>query len=56
MPVHLWHGEKDLVVPMHHAEDMASRLPDAMVHKLEDTGHFSIQQHYGTMLDTLLAE
>ena len=56
VPVHLWHGEEDLVVPMHHAEDVASRLPDARVHKLEDTGHFSIQQHYGTMLDTLLAE
>jgi pimeloyl-ACP methyl ester carboxylesterase len=56
VPVHLWHGEEDLVVLMHHAEDLASRLPDAKLHKLEDTGHFSIQQHYGTLLDTLLAE
>jgi len=56
VPVHLWHGEEDLVVPMHHAEDLSSRLPDASLHGLEDTGHFSIQQHYGTMLDTLLAE
>ena len=55
VPVHLWHGEEDLVVPMHHAEDLTSRLPNARLHKLEDTGHFSIQQHYGTMLDTLLA-
>jgi hypothetical protein len=31
-------------------------LPDAKLHTLRDTGHFSIQQHYGTMLDTLLAE
>jgi hypothetical protein len=29
VPVHLWHAEEDLVVPMHHAEDLASRLPDA---------------------------
>jgi pimeloyl-ACP methyl ester carboxylesterase len=56
VPVHLWHGEEDLVVPMHHAEDLAARLPDAKSHTLEGTGHFSIQQHYGTMLDTLLAE
>ena len=56
IPVHLWHGEDDLVVPMHHAEDLASRLPDAELHKLGNAGHFSIQQHYGTMLDTLLAE
>jgi pimeloyl-ACP methyl ester carboxylesterase len=56
VPVHLWHDEADLVVPVHHAEDLASRLPDAKLHKLRDTGHFSIQQHYGTMLDTLLAE
>jgi pimeloyl-ACP methyl ester carboxylesterase len=54
VPVHIWHGEEDLVVPMHHAEDLADRLPDASLHKLEDTGHFSIQQHYGLMLDTLL--
>jgi pimeloyl-ACP methyl ester carboxylesterase len=56
MPAHLWHGEEDLVVPMHHAEDLASRLPDAELHKLGNAGHFSIQQHYGTMLDTMLAE
>jgi pimeloyl-ACP methyl ester carboxylesterase len=56
VPVRLWHDEEDLVVPVHHAEDLASRLPDAKLHKLRATGHFSIQQHYGTMLDTLLAE
>jgi pimeloyl-ACP methyl ester carboxylesterase len=56
VPVHLWHGEDDLVVPMHHAEDLESRLPNARLHKLEDTGHFSIQRHYGPMLDTLLPE
>jgi pimeloyl-ACP methyl ester carboxylesterase len=56
VPVHLWHDEEDLVVPVHHAEDLASRLPDAKLHTLRDTGHFSIQQHYGTMLDTLLTE
>ena len=56
VPVHLWHGEDDLVVPMHHAEDLASRLPDAELHKLGNAGHFSIQQHYGAMLDTLLTE
>lgn len=56
VPVNLWHGDEDLVVPMHHAEDMAARLPDARVHRLENTGHFSIQQHYGAMLDTLFSE
>jgi pimeloyl-ACP methyl ester carboxylesterase len=56
VPVHLWHGEDDLVVPMHHAEDLESRLPNARLHKLENIGHFSIQRHYGPMLDTLLPE
>ena len=56
LPVHIWHGEEDLVVPMHHAEDLASRVPDAKLHKLEGTGHFAIQRHYGTMLDTLVAD
>jgi len=54
VPVDIWHGEDGLLVTMHHAEDLASRLPDAKLHKLEDTEHFSIQQHYRTMLDTLL--
>ena len=54
VPVHLWHGEEDLVVPMHHAEDLASRLPKARLHKLGGTGHFSIQRYYDLMLDALL--
>jgi hypothetical protein len=36
--------------------DLASRLPDANLHRLKNTGHLSIQRHYGTMLDTLLPE
>ena len=56
VPVHIWHGDEDLVVPMHHAEDLAERLPHATVHRLENTGHYSIQRHYGAMLDTLLSE
>ena len=56
VPVHIWHGEDDLDVPMHHAEDMEARLAHAKLHRLKNTGHVSIQDHYGLMLDTLLPE
>lgn len=54
VPVHIWHGENDLDTPIHHAEDMEARLAHAKLHRLKNTGHFSIQDHYGPMLDTLL--
>jgi pimeloyl-ACP methyl ester carboxylesterase len=56
VPVHIWHGEDDFDVPMHHAEDMEARLAHAKLHKLKNTGHVAIQGHYGLMLDTLLPE
>ncbi len=43
MPARRWHGEDDLAVPRHQAEDLASRLPDDELHKLGNAGHFSIQ-------------
>lgn len=53
--VHLWHGEDDLMVPLHHAEDLASRLPRSRLHVLPGEGHVSIQGHFGAMLDALAA-
>jgi pimeloyl-ACP methyl ester carboxylesterase len=29
VPVHFWHGDADNIVPLHHAEHMAARVPDA---------------------------
>jgi pimeloyl-ACP methyl ester carboxylesterase len=52
-PVHLWQGEDDRMVPVHHAEDMAFRLPRARLDVLPRTGHISLLRHFGDMLDAL---
>ena len=53
VPVHVWQGDDDLMVPMHHAEDMAARLPNATLHRLPGVGHVSIQLHIGEILDAV---
>ena len=52
-PVHIWQGDDDLLVPLHHAEDMAVRLPNATLHRLAGVGHVSIQLHIGEIFDSL---
>jgi pimeloyl-ACP methyl ester carboxylesterase len=56
VPVHIWHGEDDLVVPLHDSQHLACRLPQAALHVIPDTGHVSILRHFGPMLDTLFSE
>jgi pimeloyl-ACP methyl ester carboxylesterase len=38
-PVRLWHGDADQIVPMHHAEYVVGRLPNAELTVLPDAGH-----------------
>jgi len=42
------------MVPMHHAEDMVGRLPNATLHRLPGVGHVSIRLHIGEILDSLV--
>jgi pimeloyl-ACP methyl ester carboxylesterase len=53
LPVHIWQGDDDKMVPMHHAEAMAARLPNATLHRLPGVGHVSIQRHIGEIFDAL---
>lgn len=55
VPVAIFQGEQDRMVPMHHAEDVLSRLPAGVgtLHRLPATGHLSIQQRTGDVLDAL---
>jgi pimeloyl-ACP methyl ester carboxylesterase len=55
VPVHLWQGTDDYLVPMRHAEDMTRRLPNATLHPLPRTGHVSIQGHIGEVLDSVVS-
>ena len=53
VPVQIWQGDTDQMVPMAHAEDFAARLPNATLHRLPGEGHVSIQHHVGDILDSL---
>jgi pimeloyl-ACP methyl ester carboxylesterase len=53
VPVWLWQGEEDRLTPVHHAEDMASRLPRVALRVLPGTGHLSLTQHVDAILDAL---
>jgi pimeloyl-ACP methyl ester carboxylesterase len=55
-PVHLFQGDRDRMVPLHHAEDLARRLPAglATLHVVEGAGHLSIVASAGAVLDTLV--
>jgi pimeloyl-ACP methyl ester carboxylesterase len=55
VPTYVWQGSADLMVPLHHAEWLASKIPGAVSHLLDGEGHFSVLVgHFGAMLDELL--
>lgn len=41
-PVYLWHGDDDLVVPLHHGERLASLIPDSTLSVVAGKGHLSM--------------
>ena len=49
--VHLFHGDADTVVPLHHLDTVAALLPHPVRHVLPGLGHVSIQDSYGSILD-----
>jgi pimeloyl-ACP methyl ester carboxylesterase len=44
VPVRFWHGDADNIVPLHHAEALAARVPDAELHVRPG------ESHIGTMV------
>ena len=50
VPVSLWQGRQDLMVPYTHGEYMATRLPNVKAHLLEDEGHLTLINHLSTMV------
>lgn len=45
MDVHLWHGDCDPVVPLRHAQELASRLPLSHLHVCPGEGHLLFAGH-----------
>jgi len=52
--VHLWHGDRDRVCPLHHATDVASRLPNATL-TVRRGGHFLVLRCAEEALRALIA-
>lgn len=44
-PVQLWHGDRDQIVPLHHASYAAERIPDATLNIVGGTGHLLALSH-----------
>lgn len=56
VPVTVWHGRHDAMVPTTHGEWLAERIPGARRRILEDEGHVSLVLRFDAILDELLAE
>jgi pimeloyl-ACP methyl ester carboxylesterase len=55
VPVYLWQGSEDLMVPFAHGEWLAAHVPNAVVHLERDEGHLSVGVGaMARMLDELL--
>jgi pimeloyl-ACP methyl ester carboxylesterase len=56
VPVGVWQGSADLMVPFHHGQWLASHIPGARAHLEQGEGHFSIAvARVGDVLDELAA-
>jgi pimeloyl-ACP methyl ester carboxylesterase len=53
VPVALWQGAHDLMVPFGHGQWLAAHLPGARVHLFDDEGHVSLLHRLGDMLTEL---
>jgi pimeloyl-ACP methyl ester carboxylesterase len=42
VPLHLWHGDRDTLVPIHHAEHVAASVPRAVLHRCPGEAHFDM--------------
>ena len=54
VPLVLWHGRQDKMVPFTHAQWLAERLPGVRAHLIDDQGHMSLMTTPDTLVDELL--
>lgn len=56
LPVHVWHGEQDDVVPPAMARWMVRQIPGARAHFYENEGHHLLYRQWADILSTLAQE
>lgn len=55
VPVAIWQGGQDNIIPVAHAKWLAAHIPGARLHLLPREGHVSLlNHHFGEMLDELI--
>jgi pimeloyl-ACP methyl ester carboxylesterase len=55
VPVHLWYGDADTIVPVRHGEHLAERIPGAQLRIRRDEGHLGGLGASREVLDAVLA-
>ncbi|HEY7177794.1 MAG TPA: alpha/beta fold hydrolase [Gaiella sp.] len=55
VPVVVWHGLHDAMVPTTHGEWLAAHVPGARSRILADEGHLTVVRRFGDVVDELLA-
>jgi len=55
VPVSVWQGAEDRMVPFSHGTWLAAHVPEAAVHLDDDQGHLSLWGRIGEILDDLVA-
>lgn len=50
VPVQLWHGDADAVIPLAHSRHLASRIPGAVLHVCPGEGHLLLWGHLEEVL------
>ena len=55
IPVHFWQGSVDRNVPAPHVDLMASRTPNATVHRYPGEGHFLVARRLGEIIAAITA-
>jgi pimeloyl-ACP methyl ester carboxylesterase len=53
VPVSVWQGAHDLMVPFGHGQWLAANIPGARAHLFDDEGHLSLVHRFGEMLAEL---
>lgn len=56
VPVTVWQGRQDAMVPFAHGDWLARHVPNARARLYDDEGHISLVMRFGEILDDLLAQ